>query len=713
MGGKNSREERITSVPDEVTSYLLKKMKCVYMTHSEYKSGVYRPNDIFYFEKIVNVVNQVGFSGVRERDKYGLLGSVFSNRDKYEGLDYVPSSSDSGSVDVNNRDNIYRSISQRVYSRMMRDNIKILGKKNKKILENDVKGMINELKSRIDKKHPNWKYINKFVKKEFKKILEELKVDYLREEHKEYLNKYIENELRVLGEKYGLLPRPVYVMYARVLEMDGNFLEDHLEDKYGELKNELRNNRVSLERTMFARYGWKGNIRIIVYIPNLRRDGRVPTNICTFKRNHMWMKTLTMDDSLLYDIYTLSSYDFSFLERSLPRETINRLIRRLESKKNRYYFKNDMTNLCNMHGCLSEKGENLGMLLPKYTDVEGDLNKNANGKAPYLPQKCLIPYDFHVNGYNPKEKGKSYSEVMDKLFEKVTEKSIEKCFKEWKENNEKLKKGEEGDYDIDVDMIMQMNNCAIEYIQEKEDDKKHYSKWQPKVLKELAHRNELYPGVAEVVWPIFEVKGLNDILYSMPWGDRLISSRYGLCEGGDMVDDVLSGNMGWKLGVDKGGRYGIGLYKGNRLVSVVSSKRVGRNCKLRLLDGRLEVVGVVGSDNKPFVYDSVKVSNDVYKYPLSLIVEDDGRVVLYDNGFNVVTGSEFSKFIGKSVSNWNMNSNTWSYDMSNKRHNMGDVGEDSKNGGDSKDDEEQLYDHKVYMMRRLGDLRDYFLSGDI
>ena len=710
MGGKSSREERISSVPDEVTSYLLKKLKCVFMTQNEYVNKVYRPTDIFYLERTVNVINQSNFKGASERDRYGLLGSVFSNRERYEGLDYIPSSGNSGNVNVDSRENIYKSISQRVYAKMMRDNIKILGKKNKKLLENDVKQMVNELKSRIDKKHSNWKYIDKFVKKEFKKILEELEVDYLREDHKEYLNKYIENELRVLAEKHGFIPKPIYVMYARVLEVDGNFLEDHLEDKYGELKNELRSNQVSLERTMFARYGWKGNVRVVIYIPNLKSDGRVPTNICAYRKNHLWMKTLTMSDSLLYDIYTLNSYDFKFLERSLPRNVIDMLIKKLESKNNRYYFKNDMTNMCHKHGCLSEKGENLNMLLPKYTDVEGDLNKNAKGKAPYLPQKCLIPYDFHVNGYNPKKKGKSYSEIMDKLFEKVTEKSIEKCFKEWKKNNEKLQKGEEGDYDIDADMIMQMNNCAIEYIQDKEDDKKHYSKWQPKILKELAHRNDLYPGVAEVVWPMFEVKGLDDICYNMPWGNRLIPSRYGLCEGGDIVDEIVSINMEWRLALDKSGRFGIGLYRGNSLVTVISSKRVPLDCKIQLADGRLEVLGTVGSDNKPFVHDSIKVANDAYKFPLSLVIEDNGRIIVLQDGFTSATNENFAKFIDNSLSSWKNDGVVNKVDAKNVevKHvsSKSNVVVNKKYG-------EHLYLHRASMMRRLADIRDYFLEEGI
>lgn len=715
MGGKNSRQEDISRVPDEVSSYLLKKIKCIHMTQQEYKNRIYIPSDIFYLEKTINVITQPSLRGVRKRDKYGLLGKVFPNRDKeFKDIEIQETvTENNNNIDVNSKESIYNYGTQFIVQSMMNMGVKYLNKKQKKEIKDNLKNRFKEIKEsqNVDKKHRNRKYIDKFTKKEFDKILKELDLDFLTENHKEYLNKYIENEIKILAEEHGLIPKPVYVMYSRILEIDGNFLNAHLEDKYSELKDELNNNIESLERTMFARYGWKGNVRVIIYIPNLTKSGRVPTNLCSFKNHHLWMRTLTMDDSMLYNIYTLQNYDFTFLERTLPRNIIDMLIQRLESKNNRYYFKNDMTNLCHKHGCLSEKGENINMLIPKFTDKDGDMNNNAKGKAPYLPQKCLIPYDFSVNGYNPDEDGNNYNEILDSLFEKVVEDSIEKCFKEWKKNNEKLKNGEEGDFDIDPDMISQMNNCAIEFIKDKENDKKHYSKWQPKILKELAHRSELYPGIAEVVWPMFEVKGLDDLTYSMPWGNKYIPLQYGLCEGGEQIDEIKSINLEWSLKVDRNGRFALGLFKNNRLVTILSSKRIPQNCKMQLLDGRLEVVGTVSKDEKPFVFSSIKISNDIYKYPLSFVLNDDGNINVFENGFKDVTNPKFSKYMNESISMWKTNGTVSSKDIFENSHeysNNIDINKNQNNNKNNKDD--YLYSHNEDMMRRLLLIRDQILS---
>ena len=715
MGGKGSREEQITSIPEnDINSYLLKKERCIHMTFKEYNDKKYIPTDIFHIEKVINIKDKPPLRKHGTRDRYGLLGSIFPNRNPFEGMNYK---APGHNIDYGSKDSLGKAIDKE-FMRIIKDNnIKFFDKKIKKKVEKELKNYANGLRNNVDKKTNKdiYNFLKKYVKKNFKNMVKDVKIDYLNEQDKEYLNKYIENEIKILAEEHGRLPKPIYVMYSRMLELDGNLIEKHLDSKYSDLITRLNSDQDALKNSMFARYGWRGNMKVIIYVPNLRRDGRVPTNIISFKNQNAWMRSLVIDKDLMYSIYRLTNYNFSYLERVVPRSIIDKLIERLESRNNRYYFRNDMTNLCHLHGCVSDTGENLASLLPKYTASEGDMKKAARGKAPYLPQKCLVPYDFHVNGYNPKTKDdKSHSAIMNRLFKKVTEKSLEKCYKEWKKNDEKIQKGEEGDFDIDVNAITEMNTCAIDYIQEKENDKKHYSKWQPKILKELAHRETLHPGIAEIVLPIFSINGLNNEQYSMPWGNDLIPLNYGMGEG-QIQKEVASNNGQWVLRAEESGR--LGLFNNGRVVSWLNSRSVGHRAAIQLLDGRLEIVAL-NRYNKEMVFWSVKCSDDVYKKPLSLIVEDNGRIGIYENGMISAIGKEFSNFVDNSLQNWKQSGKPYMKDL--KGNNIDETDEErrkremlEKRGKALNNlDEEQLYDHNKEQLELMNRLRNLFRMYD-
>lgn len=423
--------------------------------------------------------------------------------------------------------------------------------------------------------------------------------------------------------------------------------------KYGDQEFFVKyweNNSNKAKDTILAKYVWKGDIEVIIYIPNLSNRKGFLTNMGDYKIQNMWMDTLAMENALLYNTYSLNEFKYNSLRKLFPSEDMyKRFIKRFkDSEGDKRPFLIDQRNHCLNGGCVSDTGENLNALLPPYDSKEKTLRRNADRNSPYYPQKCLRPLDFNENGVGYKDDQKFMQKELPKYMK-------DKCLKKWMKANKDfqkskdfssiekhLNKGGDGgddeddsDPDLEGDLLDHLDNCSRERLRKKRGGKKHYRKWNRNIMMELAERHRRYPGVQEIVFPLFKVRSNINSIYSNPWGDRLLTIDTSLTEGETVPNAIFSSNRMWSLKVNNLSQ--VALYRnGVRIANLSSTQRRGySNHTLGLFQGSLVVNATKGNGNEV----EVEVKNipltrgKGYNSPLSLVIMNNGRIRLFGDGF--------------------------------------------------------------------------------
>lgn len=615
MGGSNSKEynHKNAILENKLSNDLLEHKKCVYMTHDEYTKRVHIPNNMLHIETEIDMIKKnINFES-NQKDIFNLLGSTFP-----------------------------------IYN----------------INENEL-----ILKKSKNQKNPE-KPRNPFS-------FGPLSMMEITKSVKKMLNPEISQEIKYiianLAKKYGKLVLPVYIMYARKYEYDGLLIDKKLEDainKHPDLsqknKNILKNELLKKEHedSLFARYKFKGKMYVNIYIPNMNKDGKLFTTVRGFKNNNLWMKSLVLDDDLLFSIYPI--YDINPIIES----NTNLKKKFEENKFNEYHFKSDQQNTCYSHGCFTEKGENLDALIPTYSSNTVIMDSNTKSKSPYLPMKCLKPYNYDSSDENKRSGFKDQNgENFDKIYENLTyqifygndnpQKGENACLQEFIDEMDK--------YDGSQNIMNIVDSCGLKYIIDTyRDDDANYTTWNNKILKELAQRKNTIPGIQELVFPIFKLKPWNnDMFFSMPWGNDLMSYNYGMTEGDEIIyedepkktnigflkklfgntfknteDDkiiynaIVSANNQYWIQLDKYGK--LAMYYREKPFFWFNNKNVGKDVVLSFEDGKL----VINNKNKKPL-ESITLVSKPYKEPLSLIIENTGQIKVYQNGFEDVLDKKF------------------------------------------------------------------------
>lgn len=230
----------------------------------------------------------------------------------------------------------------------------------------------------------------------------------------------LEDKIRDIIVGKGEIAGPIYVAYAKRMVYDGTYIERHARNMgdeqdgfYQLLLSELRNpnNEERLKSSIFARYRWKGQVDVIIMFPNMNNVGnknRLHTNIYDFKLNNYFMKVMANEVSEI-EINNIRSMNPFKAKGSIlqgfPDSAFRKILEKVSAmmdKKNN--FERDQKNTCIYHGCISEEGEDLSKLIPAYSEKESTIMSNAKDKKVHLPQKCLRPFDYHINGYHPESK---------------------------------------------------------------------------------------------------------------------------------------------------------------------------------------------------------------------------------------------------------------------------------------------------------------------
>jgi hypothetical protein len=511
--------------------------------------------------------------------------------------------------------------------------------------------------------------------------------------------------LNDLSYKYGKLALPVYVMYAKKLEYDGTYLDNWLKTNKKDDKFLQKYMKKDHSNNIFAKYIWKGNINLNIYFPNMDNKGRILTNLKSFRNQNMWMKSLVIDDDLLYSIYSVDSYDFERIKKSIPSSLFERLkVIIIEKNKKQYLFKHDQQNICYNHGCISEVGENLDSLIPGYSSSEVIMNNNVNSKSPYMPKKCLRPFDLAENGFGDNQS--FYDELSNEIFKD----DDDGCYNIWLKNKKLMdqNKVDELDTNIEPELMDAIDTFLVKYILENKREDNNYSKWNNKILKELGKRSQIVPGIQEFVLPLFKLKidnyDIEKYFYSLPWGNKLLPLNYGLADGEENNNEIISSNGKFWMKIDSNGK--LKMYNNGNEFYIFNNKLFGiTNAIVKFENGFLNIYGLDKNLTQIQVFQ-IQLVKGVFREPLSLIINDNGKLSVFENGFYNVLDEDFAKNYNASLefsinNKFHKNGQSYNEYIKLKKENLKKI-EDNKEG---------LYKYNenlTKMIKRLLDIEKKF-----
>lgn len=407
-------------------------------------------------------------------------------------------------------------------------------------------------------------------------------------------------------------------------------------DKYKFIYENINDDTDKLKTSSLSSYKFIGNYEVVISIPNLTKDKKFYTSYFDYYKQNMFYNLIVNNNDFL-NVITI--------DKKIP-DVFKVLIKNPDNYKkfaefynkssiNDYPLKNDLLSVCYELGCSSDNGEDLQQIVPKISDTYDDKANNSKGKAPYFPTKCLRTSSYKKNMIDY-DKDDYKDELKKKLLEGV---------KNYKENLERIKKGEEPQKQSGDNLIDVLKNTAFSFRNEKynnKDNEDYSEDYNRKILSELAFRYNTVPGVQEIVFSVFKVNNsfaeINNVTSIMPWGNMLLEEGMVLTEGEELNIDtntIKSFNKQYeiKMFFNK-----IWLFKNKGLFRMLFDTDFSLYTKRVLIieNGMLTLYAndVSGKKENRF---NVKINSDTnYKSPLSLIVENDGKINIYDNGFKIV-----------------------------------------------------------------------------
>lgn len=414
---------------------------------------------------------------------------------------------------------------------------------------------------------------------------------------------------------------------------------------YDNIDNEK--NKEEMKKSSLSSYKFKGLYEVIIYVPNINKSLQYFTSYQDFSYQNRWMDLIVDRNNGFLDIIPFQKdYEGDIIkmlgEDNYKKQKIlfDKNIKILNDKDSfEYPLVKDLTNICYDLGCSSKYGEDLDEMIPKPSKTYDEQINNAKAKGPYFPTKCLKTkyYEDHMINLKTASDMKDYKDgVKEKLLENINS---------FKVNYEKINTGETPNEYSSTNVIDVIKGSATMFRNEKykDDGKKNYSKeYNRKILSELAFRHNTVPGVQEITIPAFRLnddfKELTQYTHFMPWGNILLDNKYVLNDGDILEIEntyLTSFNGIYELKLDDSSK--LSLFKNkmlNRVIIDVSFAKF-KNIKVVFENGSINMYGYDKNGNNDNRY-GMYVSSNTAISPLSIVIDNNGEIVVYGNGFNVI-----------------------------------------------------------------------------
>jgi hypothetical protein len=376
------------------------------------------------------------------------------------------------------------------------------------------------------------------------------------------------------------------------------------------------NNIKEFNKTSLVEYVWKGNIEIIIYIPNLDKNLKYFPNKKANDVSNLFMVYLLDKHK---DAFVISNILDDKLRKNMPKLLYDKLIKKLP-------FMNDMTNMCYNLGCASENGEDLASLLVQYNENKEKMDGNITRNSPFFPTKCLRPKNFE-----------DYSFEMTPGLEYELSDKIRECTKEADESFAKESQG------ADLNNLLQkLDICFINALQEKRGEVQHYSKWNHDIMRELSQRyNNRIAGVQEISFPVFEYMDMNaDMFVEMPWGNRLVDKHSAaFIETQEYTLPMKSPNSNTQIKLNSSKQ--LTLFHNNRAIRVFHERIITeKDIVIILSSGKLTVRG----SKNDIVNDILTIVIYPYNYKglMTLVLHDSGQIEILTENYGKLTDNDMS-----------------------------------------------------------------------
>jgi hypothetical protein len=444
----------------------------------------------------------------------------------------------------------------------------------------------------------------------------------------EYKKAYDKPEL--LGEK----PYNSFNNYCYKKKSGELLNDDDLQKKAFIYKNLNQDNIELLKGSSISSFKFKGTYEVIIYIPNLSKDFRYFPSFFEYGSQNRWMNLLINKDSKflnvipfrknyeqkIIDVIGKKKYDENVFYKSI--------INNLNNKDGEQYpLIKDLTNICYDMGCTSQYGEDLEDIVPSVSKEYDTQLTNAKGKGPYYPTKCLRTnyYGKHMVTMSDDDKSELYDKILNEM-------------NDFKNNYENIEKGVEPDKSSSTNIVDLLKGTAARFRNEKYTD--YSENYNRKILSELAFRKNAYPGVQEIVLSAFRIKDdfLSEYTQFMPWGNILIDKDY-VINDGDLIDientSIKSFNKQYEIKLDSNAKLSLFSNGVKKRTIIDFSMSNYKKITIAFENGNINLYGYDSYDHNDNRYSQyVGTSNAIG--PLSIIIENDGNINVYENGFNVI-----------------------------------------------------------------------------
>jgi hypothetical protein len=406
-----------------------------------------------------------------------------------------------------------------------------------------------------------------------------------------------------------------------------------------------QDNIENLKKSSLAAYKFNGNYEVYIYVPNLSVDLRYFTSFNDFSSHNKWMDLITNSRSKYLSILPFNKdYRKNIIqivgENEYERDNkYKNIVKELNEKNEREFpYAKDMSYICFEMGCSSEYGEDLSEIVPTIGKTYDEQLSNSRAKGPYFPTKCLKTsyYDKHMMKINQND------------YKKGLRERLEQDISSFKNNYEKIQKGETPNDEYSSDNIIDViKGSASRYRKEIYNDDgdgpNNYSKeYNRKIMSELAFRHNSYPGVQEIVFPVFRLNDsyneLTNYTHFMPWGNILLKQEYVLNENDVLKIDEISLKSFNKMYEIKYDIYHkLSLFANGVKTRTIVEMSMQSYTKRSLIieGGSINMYGYDVNGNNDNRY-SIYVSRPNTVNPFSVIIENDGNINVYDNGFNKI-----------------------------------------------------------------------------
>ena len=489
---------------------------------------------------------------------------------------------------------------------------------------------------------------------------------------------------------------PIYVAFARTLEYNGSIFDDPnlkkievnfpnnnyslaIKDFMNSYLDKMKNpdlNKKYMKMPMNSYTFVNNRLKVIIYFPFMTADYKYITNFKDIINSSSFFTKVLLDTEFngLPDVNTFNeTKERAKLQKSksLTPEVIDYAMNKMKEADNtNFRYSDDLLYLCNEGGCLSESGgEDFNTLLPSLASNDADNDNVAIKMSPFLPNKCLAQtFRYKCGVLGTDNNNKSLPDLMkaEEIIKYLTT-SLRKYIINEKCTLEKTDKirdfcDREADKEIKIQQTpVDIINYTFSYQLRKQFDSdlnkgnvNHYSKdYSINIIKELMFLRNKYPGIQEIVFPLYVYDSTNNNLtIDPPWGSLFITSDHVFSYNENIVSTKFSFNNKYYLKMNSRGQITVN-YTSNKQIYYYLNV-IEYNSPLSMsFSSNISIIHKNAKngnhETKQITKINLVIKDEKHREPYDFYINDEGKIRVFANGFIDATDKAFIDFIDKKI----------------------------------------------------------------